>query len=60
MLTFTQFELELIYQGLKSFINHRKIVSELLDVKENDNQKYNQYIDLMNKILEKIENEYEN
>lgn len=60
MLAFTQFELELIYQGLKSFINHRKIVSELLDVKENDNRKYNQYIDLMNKILEKIEKEYEN
>ena len=60
MLKFTKYELELIYQGLKTSINNRKSISELLDIEKNDNKKYNEYIELINKILEKIENDYEN
>ncbi len=59
MLTFKQYELELIYQVLKSFINCSMEVGKVFDIKDYNNKKYNEIVTLINKILEKIENEYE-
>ena len=48
MLTFTKHELELIYKGLRSFINFRAELLGLLDIKES-NEKHNEFIELINK-----------
>ena len=50
MLKFTKHELELIYKGLISFLNLRTELMGVLDVKEKNNKKHHEYVELVNKI----------